>query len=126
MIDPKSRHVDELKRRYEDITIEPNADGSMIITIPNFPLPPGWNRESTVIRFLVPVGFPIARPDCFWADADLRLSSGGQPMNTALQEPWARKGQFLWFSWHPSYWDPQKDSLLNFVGIIAKRLGEAR
>lgn len=125
MTDIIKRNVQDLERRFAiDAVYRP--DGSTIITIRDFPLPPGWNRSTTTIRFVVPVGFPIASPDSFWTDPALRLEGGGMPQNTAIQEPWPTEGSYLWFSWHPSNWNAQKDTLLNYVGVIAKRLNEAR
>lgn len=125
-VDPLSRQLEDIQRRFPGATSERQSDGSVLMTLPNFPLPPGWSRMTTTVRFVVPVGFPIANPDSFWADADLRLDAGGLPMNTALQAPWPGRGEHLWFSWHPSHWSPQRDSLVNYVGVIARRLGEAR
>jgi hypothetical protein len=27
----------------------------------------------------------------------------------------------LWFSWHTSHWNPNRDSLLTFLGVIEER-----
>jgi hypothetical protein len=126
MNDLISEQLEELRRRYPDATVDEAPDGSMLVTVPNFPLPPGWSRPRVRVRFAAPVGYPVARPDSFWTDPDLRLQSGASPANTNPQAPWSAGEQFLWFSWHPAYWDPQKDSLATFLGVIDARFREVR
>jgi hypothetical protein len=92
------------------------------VTIPEFPLPPGWSARATEVSFVVPLGYPVARPDTFWADADLRLQSGGFPANTNLNANYGGAAPRLWFSFHPSTWSPSRDSLLTFVRLILRRL----
>ena len=111
-----------LRGNYPGSTLERQPDGSALITIPDFPLPPGWNKERTSIVFLVPVGYPMAQPDTFWADADLRLRHGGFPANTDLNTRYGRAEPRLWFSYHPTTWDPSRDTLLTFAKLIRRRL----
>src|SRR5690348_2940415 len=100
----------KLKERYDGAEIQQLPDGSHLVTIKNFGLPAGWNKQTTSVYFLVPSGYPFARPDCFWTDQDLRLAHGGVPTNTnqnavipGLQLP------SIWFSYHPGSWDPNID-----------------
>jgi hypothetical protein len=119
--DPLTEQIEELQRRFPQLATKPMADGTHVVTVPDYPLPPGWNRRTATLRFVVPVGYPLANPDSFWTDGDLRTEAGGMPMNTALQQPWPDEPPFLWFSWHPSAWNPQKDSLLGYLGMITLR-----
>lgn len=99
------------------------ADGSIIVST-DLVLPPGWNRASTRIRFLLPVAFPSAQPDCFFADLDLRLAGGGMPMNSGIQQ---LDGQeLLWFSWHLSSWSPATDNTATYLRFIERRLRDVR
>ncbi len=92
-----------------------------MVSIPNFPLPRGWNKPSTSIHFLVPAGYPYAQPDCFWADEDLRLEGGQMPTNTALQ-PVEGVGSTLWFSWHIGRpWKAGRDTLAAWATVVANR-----
>lgn len=107
------------------------ADGSTLIEVPAQSLRPAgvWSKENTTILFLAPLGFPQARPDCFWADDDLRLNGGALPTNSNLQSiPNAPPeiGQRLWFSWHVSSWSPQKDTLSTYLEVIRQRLKDPR
>ena len=106
--------------------MQPQPDGSTVITIEGVDLPPGWSRERVAVRIVVPVGYPAARPDSFWTDADLRTQNGAAPMNTNVQQPWPGEGPYLWFSWHPAEWNPHKDSLVSYLGVVMSRLNDPR
>lgn len=97
------------------------GDGTALITIPDITLPPGWNARQTTVSFLAPVGYPMAKPDCFWASPDLRLANGAMPQSANLSpipgDPAAR----LWFSWHLSTWNPLNDTLLTYARVVQER-----
>jgi hypothetical protein len=112
-----------LQKIFAGAELTPQANGSALITIPNVPLPPGlWNKPSTSVYFLAPVGYPMARPDCFWTDPDLRMSTGVPPQNTGQQIPPFDNQPKLWFSWHPSSWSANRDDLLTYMRLIQERL----
>jgi hypothetical protein len=115
--------------RYSKAVLTRLSNGTAVVTISNFPLPSGWNRTSTTVYFVVPVGYPTARPDTFWTDGDLMLSSGAEPQasnrsNDSHGLP--DKQQLRWYSWHPSAWNPNRDNLINYVGVIDRRLRDPR
>lgn len=121
-----ARQFERVLERYPVATIEELPSGAALVTIADFPLPAGWMAETTCVRFLVPVGYPGPNPDCFWASSGLRLASGAMPQ--ASQEPNAIPEttlQELWFSWHvveaQNNWNPNRDTLSTYVGIIAER-----
>lgn len=97
------------------------ADHTVLITLPDFPLPTGWSQAATTVWFVAPVGYPGARPDCFWTLAELCLEDGRQPQNSNVQPaPWASTTR--WFSWHLQVWNPAKDNLVTFLRVIQDRL----
>jgi hypothetical protein len=101
-------------------------DGSHLIIVPGVRLRTGWSKQAVDVKFLAPVGYPFAKLDCFWTDPDLRLASGATPMNTG-NTPIPHIGTpHLWFSWHVASWNPNADSLLTFLYVIKRRLGDAR
>lgn len=106
--------------------LEALPDGTSFITIPNIALPPGWNKPMTSISFIAPVGYPNAKPDCFYADSDLRLAGQAMPQGTQLNSIPGRSQAYLWFSWHLASWSPVSDSLLTYVRVIEQRLSQAR
>src|SRR4051794_4527251 len=79
-----SAQLTEAAQAYPGTCASALPDGTHVVEVP-VQLPPGWSRTHTTIRFLVPVAFPAAQLDCFYADADLRLANGGMPMNSGMQ-----------------------------------------
>jgi len=79
-----NQQFENLKSCYQSASIVPLADGSFQVTIPGITLPDGWTKSDTTIKFIVPIGYPMARPDCFWADVDLKLTNGGIPLNSNI------------------------------------------
>jgi hypothetical protein len=108
---------------YPDAAIREVGDGTHIVSV-RLPLCVGWNAASVLVRFLVPIPFPAAPPDCFYADPGLRLAHDAMPTNTGPQ-PLAGQ-QLLWFSWHLASWNPARDTLLSYVRFIAERLRRAQ
>lgn len=115
-----------LQQAFPGASARPLGNGTTLVTVPGVALPHGWNLPTTEISFLIPVGYPMARPDCFWADGSLRLAHGGIPMNTGIQPVPGLVDQRLWFSWHLSTWDPARDALLTYVRVVQNRLGRAQ
>ena len=117
------RQMAEVIQVYPGAAIRDVGDGTHLVSVP-LPLRVGWNAAATLVRFLVPVPFPAAQPDCFYADLGLRLAGGGMPTNSGLQ-PLAGE-QLMWFSWHVASWNPVRDSLLGYIRFIAERLRRAQ
>lgn len=115
-----------LRRRYPGAELRELPSGACLVTLPGYGLPTGWSQRETVVRFLVPVGYPGPFPDCFWAESGLRLADGQMPHasqeNHAIPET---EMQGLWFSWHivdqNLNWNPSRDSLETYAGVIAER-----
>jgi hypothetical protein len=111
-----------LKTSQPGATLLPLPDGSHLISIPNVPLPEGWKKDTTDVKFIAPVGYPLARPDCFWADHDLKLFNGNMPQSTGQNPIPFNTGNHLWFSWHLANWNPNDDNLLTYLNVIKRRL----
>jgi len=114
----------KLKETYAAATLQRRPDGTAVVSIAGFPLPPGWNSAATTIHILVPVGYPHAKLDSFWTDGALRLANNGMPANTGVNNT-VGTGT-LWFSYHTNHWNPNLDTLLTYVNVIKQRLKEAK
>lgn len=124
---PLETQVADIKRDFPGANTKALPSGAVLITVPNVPLPPGWSKGITTVMFIAPVGFPHAQPDCFWADYDLRLQSGAMPQNTALNAILEASINAVWFSWHLSHpWNPNRDTLATWFGVIRNRLRDVR
>lgn len=121
---PIDVHLERLRAREPDLQVRQLPDGSQLISIPQVALPAGWNKPHTVVHLVAPLGYPYAQPDCFWADPDLRLTSGAVPQNAGLGTPIPHTpGQpALWFSWHLQVWNAARDDLMTWLTVIRQRL----
>jgi hypothetical protein len=122
-MDPVELHLARLRQRIGDATSQELPGTGWVVRIPGVHLPPGWSKPKTGITFVAPQGYPFAKPDCFWADADLRLANGTIPQNTQPNNPIpGLPDQLLWFSWHVEPWNPNRDDLVTWFAIIKQRL----
>lgn len=113
-----------LRARYPDVSVTLGADGGQRVHVPAVRLAAGWSLAVTDVWFVVPPGYPTVRPDCFYADADLKLAAGGEPASSAMQVPDGIP--MRWFSWHLADWDGARDGLAQYVRFIERRLSQVR
>lgn len=126
-MNPLQSQVEDLARHYSGLTSQQLPSGAVLIRLPEMPIPSGWSKSKTTIRFLAPTGYPMARPDCFWADADLRLVNGAMPASAQINQIPESGETGLWFSWHLTHaWNPNTDTLATWVGVIRARFRDAR
>jgi hypothetical protein len=115
-------HLQRLQEKYPGASVHPLGNGTTLVIVPGVTLPAGWNRGTTTAYFLAPVGYPMAQPDCFWVDGELRLQNGGMPKNSGQQALPSTGQPALWFSWHPNGWNANKDDFRAYSKIIQDRL----
>jgi hypothetical protein len=119
---PLEQQFEILRNCRADTTLQRLPDGSHLVIVPDVALPTGWSKPVVNVEFVAPVGYPLARPDCFWTDSDLRLCNGNVPKNTGGNPiPHIGPGH-LWFSWHVASWNPNVDNLLTYLNVIKRRL----
>jgi hypothetical protein len=114
----------DLCRRYPNAALLDDGSGGHWVEIYDVPLPDGWSKRSTTVRFHAPTGYPFAFTDGdHWVDEDLRLESGGFP-------PWSDQPangrmlmHFRWLctDWHGRWTGGAPPSLLQTAVVI--RLG---
>jgi len=112
----------DIQHRYPDARVEPSPDGQRVLVVPDVPVAEGWNLPAVTLRVLVPMGYPHAHPDCFYAEEQLRLASGAEPANSSIQP--ILGGQYRWFSWHLGNWHEATGSLDQYVRFCERRLRE--
>jgi hypothetical protein len=126
---PLHEQFASVARAYEGATLIDMGCGIHQIRIPRLALPTGWSAGTTEIRFVVPNGYPYAAPDCFWADATLRLKNGALPQNAHIGNtmPGQPDSNTLWFSWHLQMpWNPSICDLMTYVNVIRRRFEEVQ
>ena len=91
-----------------------------------FLIPDGWNITQATLRFIIPNGYPVSPPDCFWVEPNLTVN-GAKPKsseyNNAIPEA---NINCHWFSWHieQGRWSPNRDNLLTWLQSCRGRLGK--
>jgi len=125
---PIEQQTQDLVQLCPGATVVRQQSGAYLIEIPNFKLPPGWNRKDVTIIFLAPPGYPAAHPDCFWVEpVGMRLENGTTPQGTNDTNPMPGIGpRGTWFSWHLQQWNPNQDSLIRYLNAIKQRLNLLR
>jgi|CXWL01.1.fsa_nt_gi hypothetical protein len=116
-----------VKERHPGATCDQLRDGSFLISVPDVPIADGWTAKTAHIRFIAPVQFPTARPDCFWADPALKLADGRNPQNTGDNPiPGGSPVPLRWYSWHVTQWSPNADTLTTYLNVVRKRFADPR
>jgi hypothetical protein len=111
--------LEALRSKY---TVEFTSVGGVSwVVINDVELPAGWNQPKTTILIKIPPGYPVAAPDCFWADASLRLGSGAMPRSAQINTEFGGQ-QRLWFSFHVQKWNPNIDDLWRYLSVVRNRL----
>lgn len=125
---PVEEQLLRLQADHPTATLTRLPSGAHLVTISNYELPRGWDRDRATILFVAPPAFPAAQPDCFWVEpVGLRLSGGQTPQNTNDSNPIPEVGnRGTWFSWHVQRWNPNYDSLVTYMNVIEQRLKPAR
>lgn len=123
---PVEAQLSAAKDSYPTAELSPLAGGAFLVRVPEFQLPPGWSAPTTGVRILLPVGYPFARPDCFWTDPMLRLANGAMPLNTGMNPLPGVAEPLLWFSWHVGDWNPNRDNILTYLNVVRQRFRDPR
>lgn len=120
---PFEQHLLELQRVCPGATATRLPSGAHLLTIPDYELPSGWNRERVTILFVAPPAYPAAQPDCFWVEPGaMRLANGVTPQGTNDSNPIPEMGpRGTWFSWHLQQWNPNRDTLTSYFRVIERR-----
>ncbi len=121
---PLDSQLQRLAERHPGTTWVDCGNHGLLVSMPSFALPPGWNKQFTQVKFLVPQGYPYSKPDCFWADPDLRLQAQPHqmPQNTQINPTVPQAAGMVWFSWHLQQWNPNRDDLFSWVACMRDRL----
>lgn len=122
-----------LLARHFGVVDYDDEDG-LWVHIPCFPLPVGWDRQTTGLLLELPGGYPHVPPNGFYIDRLLRTASGRQVSHYFEERgrfnPYADKG-WGWFcihlergSWRPTGSVLHGDNLLKLTALIRAILTE--
>lgn len=103
------------------------AEGGMVcVLLPNFPLGPGYDRDSSDLLLRLSPGYPDVPPDMWWFDPPVRRRDGGgiaatEAVENYLGRTWQRWSRHL----EPGQWRSGIDSLRSFLALVCKELRAA-
>lgn len=118
-----------LRKRWPQATMErsPRENNGQLVTIPDFPLPEGYDRPTCTVYFHVPDGYPYLPPHDFYT-SELRRADGNEPFMTramARHEDLAGNvppaGTMIWF-WRVKAWNIWQNDLKTYASVIGARL----
>lgn len=123
------RELADVSAKYPGSQAVEEAAGSLVLVIPQFPIPAGFNLAAVRIAVRVPALYPTEKLDLFWLDPDLQRSGAGLPnvMGSGIQmvgQTWTQ------VSWHDNApHDPNRITILGYIrGIrswFARQVGVA-
>jgi hypothetical protein len=96
--------------------------GNVVVVLPDYELPAGFEPRSVDLCVLLPFGFPETQPDMFWADPAVTLHGRAPAATEITQQIIGRTWQR--FSRHlpAGAWRPGIDSLQSWITMIGTRL----
>ena len=118
-------HFTRLEARYPEATVRDLQGGAVLVTVPALAMCSGWSVRAITLRFIAPNGYPVAAPDCFWAEPDLTLDGGRLPTNSQINNAIPGAGIIAqWFSWHieNGRWSANCHDLLTWLHLCLGRL----
>jgi hypothetical protein len=126
ILGPDDGHLAHVREQFPAADLKNLEDGSRLIQIPGMPLADGWNRRTVDVAFVASPAYPVAAPDSFFTEPDLRLADGSIPANTGFQSLPGANVPWLWFSYHSVGWAPQRGTYLAYARVIQARLATLR
>jgi len=103
------------------------SDDARWLVVHEFALPPGYSRASTNILIEIPRDYPLTPPGVAcrtYIDPDLRFR--GETLRDLYARdvpPWGRWG---WLCYQDIRWNPHRDNLLTFIGMLRTDLTRPR
>lgn len=135
--DVLEKQMQDVRRRFPAAELVPMTVGLHVVThrltIPSLPLPttdlyPAWacfNKPTTDLHVFIPVGYPLAHPELFWTDGDLRSEAGGflPYSDPYLRWGWELENTLRWWV-RPWTWNSDRDAIYNYVMFAKVHLWE--
>ena len=118
------RQLMRLREVYPAVAIQSRPDGSMVISVPDLPLPPGSAPAVTEILLVLPAGYPTAKPSGFETLRELKQPNGISPV--AGRGEHVVDGRTLaHFCWQPNQqWENDENELWKRVKFALRRFSD--
>jgi hypothetical protein len=100
--------------------------GALCVLLPNFPLPPGYDRGVCDLLLRLSPGYPDVPPDMWWFSPAVRRVDGAAIAATQVQQvffgrQWQRWSRHL----TAGQWRSGIDSLESYLALVRKELHAA-
>jgi hypothetical protein len=118
-----AEEIEELRGNGHSIEVTEEPDWIVLI-FAEWPLPSGYNKPRSRLLLRIPRSYRFGKPDMFWMDSDIRLSTGAPPRQVSPEQ--ILGGTWLRFSWHAQKWDPARDNLRSYLAFVDDGLSKAR
>jgi len=96
------------------------------VLIPNFPLPPGLDRQAADLLLRLAPGYPDVPPDMWWFDPAIRRKDGVEIPATQVKENHLGR---QWQRWSRHFaqgqWKSGLDSVESYIALVRKELVNA-
>ncbi len=118
------QEIEILRSRYPDVQLR-----DPWVLIPAYPVPSvGWSVSAVAVAFLIPGGYPGAKPYAFHVSPPLRVGNAVPTNSTESHEP-VFPGVWQKFSWDCPEWAPGTEprsgtNLLHWALSFRERLRE--
>jgi len=100
--------------------------GMICVLIPNFPLPPGLDRQAANLLLRLKPGYPDIPPDMWWFDPVIGRKDGVQIPATQVRETHLGR---QWQRWSRHFaqgqWKSGLDSVESYLALVRKELVRA-
>lgn len=100
-----------------------SESGMICLVLPNFPLPPGFDRQQADLLLRLSPGYPDIPPDMWWFDPSVKLASGTTLPATEVRETHLGR---TWQRWSRHFsqgqWRSGVDCLETFLALIQREL----
>jgi hypothetical protein len=97
--------------------------GMTCIVFPQWPLPPGYDRQSADLLIRLPAGYPDVPPDMWWFNPAIRLSNGQVIQATEATEQYLGRA---WQRWSRHFsngqWKSGIDGLESYIALLQREL----
>ncbi|MES1200357.1 MAG: E2/UBC family protein [Pseudomonadota bacterium] len=99
-------------------------EGGMIcVLIPDYKLPPGFDRKSAALLLRLSPGYPDVRPDMWWFDPAVRRADNAPIQATEVVEQYLGRQWQRWSRHLPDgVWRSGIDNLQSYLALLQKEL----